>query len=479
MSVQDIEHFIVLMLENRSFDHFMGQRPGADGILGKNGKPRFSNDDPAGGTVPAAGNAPFSIPTKHGLGPFHNLTDVNEQLFGTKTPSAKAVPDMSGFVASYREALTSDTHDNFTDADLAVVMQSFEPAALPTINALADNFVLCDAWFSEVPGPTHPNRLYIHAGTSQGFIHNVFQRPFDLLTIYEVLQRNGNTWTVYDFDLNEVKHFTRIADQLDNFRRFTPDFGQDVETGKLPNYSFIIPRFSSTHHTESNDQHAPHDVRWGEQLIADIYETLRKNDAVWNASAFIVTYDEHGGFYDHVAPPAAVNPDGINSPRPDDNFHNHPPPPFSFNRLGIRVPAVIASPWVAKGAVVHDQLQHTSILRTVRERFGISQPLTKREAVAPSFAGIFDQPSARKNTPATLPRPKMPTLPPPDHHANPGNQFPDDLQRDMMEGVLRATRASHPEDDVAPPRMPNTQVRMSELAHRRWSRHEQFISAQQ
>ena len=107
MGVQDIEHFIVLMLENRSFDHFMGQRPGVDGILNKNGKPKFSNEDPAGGTVAAAGHAPFSIPTKHGLGPFHNLTDVNEQLFGTKTPSAKAAPDMSGFVASYREARSS------------------------------------------------------------------------------------------------------------------------------------------------------------------------------------------------------------------------------------------------------------------------------------------------------------------------------------------------------------------------------------
>ncbi len=435
MSLQNIDHFVVLMLENRSFDHFFGLRPGVDGILDNHKKSKFSNKDPQGGKVAAAGNAPFSIPTKHGLGPFHNLTDVNEQLFGTKSPGAGAAPTMSGFVASYREALNSDTHGNFIDNDLAVVMHCFDPAALPTISSLAENFVLCDAWFSEVPGPTHPNRLYMHAGTSQGFVHNVFQRPFDLLTIYELLQRNHKTWAVYDFD-------------------------------------------SSTLHAESNDQHAPHDVRWGEQFIADVYEALRSNDAVWNASAFIVTYDEHGGFFDHVAPPKAVSPDGINSPRPDDNFHNHPPPPFAFDRLGVRVPAVIASPWVGKGVVAHEQFQHTSILRTVRERFGIAQPLTKREAAARSLAQIFDQAAARKNVPAKLPRPKMPVLPPPDHHANPGNQFPDELQRDMMEGVIRATRASHPEDDTAPPRMPHTQARLSELAHRRWSRHDQFLNAQ-
>jgi phospholipase C len=225
--------------------------------------------------IPATSNAPYAIPTKHGLGPFHNLLDVNQQIFGTKNPAANAQARMNGFVANYRDALNQDTRGNFTTADVAVVMRSFNPGALPAITALADNFLLCDAWFSEVPGPTHPNRLYMHAGTSQGFVHNVFQRPFDIPTIYELLQNNGQTWATYDFDLNEVKHFTRIANEFDNYRHFSPQFGQDVETGKLPNYSFIIPRFTSTPHAASNDQHAPHDVRSGDMLIADVYDTLR------------------------------------------------------------------------------------------------------------------------------------------------------------------------------------------------------------
>src|SRR4051794_16719355 len=164
MGIEQIDHFVVLMLENRSFDHTFGLRPGVNGILDAHHHSKFSN-----GGIAASGGAPFAIPTKHGLGPFHNVTDVNEQLFGTKNPAAGAHPTMDGFVANYREALQHDTRGSFTQADLAVVMRSFDNGALPAITALADNFVLCDAWFCEVPGSTHPNRLYMHAGTSQGF----------------------------------------------------------------------------------------------------------------------------------------------------------------------------------------------------------------------------------------------------------------------------------------------------------------------
>jgi phospholipase C len=475
MSIDNIDHFVVLMLENRSFDHLFGLRPGVEGIGGAV-PDQFAGPGPDGAVIKPQGDAPFSIPTKHGLGPFHNLVDVNLQLFGTKSPSAGQSAKMTGFVESYVEALTQDTRGDFDADDVAVVMQSFNPGALPAITALADEFVLCDHWHSEVPGPTHPNRLYMHAGTSSGFVHNVFKRPFDIPTIYELLQRNGQTWATYDFDLNEVKMFTRIGDLIDNFKHFAPSFRQDVETGNLPNYSFIIPRFSSTHHAESNDQHAPHDVRWGDELIADVYDALRSNDAVWQKTAFFVTYDEHGGFFDHVEPPAAVNPDGINSPRADDNFRNTPPPPFQFDRLGLRVPTLIASPWVAKGRVVSDQLQHTSILHTVRERFQITTSLSAREQAAPSLAAIFDQADARNDTPQTLPRPQgIQPLPPPDHHANPGNQWADDLQREMLEGTVRMTRVSHPEDDDTPPQLPALQEDVSQMAHRRWTRHRKFL----
>jgi phospholipase C len=355
-------------------------------------------------------------------------------------------------------------------------MQGFDRGAMPAITMLADNFVLCDAWFCEVPGPTHPNRLYMHAGTSEGFAHNVFNRPFDILTIYELLERNHRSWAVYDFDLNEVRHFTRIASRRGNFRSYSPNFAQDVQAGNLPSYSFILPRFSSTHHAEATAQHAPHDVRPGDRLIADVYNHLRANDAIWSHCALIVTYDEHGGFFDHVAPPIAVNPDGVNSPRPDDNFGQQPPPSFTFDRLGPRVPALIVSPWVGRGGVVHTQLQHTSVLRAVRDRFGISQPLSHREEAAPPLAPIFDQAAMRHDAPPHLPHATALPLPPPDHHANPGNHWPDPTLQEMLAGAIRATRASHPQDDTAPPAIPRSEADVSVLAHRRWTQHNRWLA---
>jgi phospholipase C len=233
MGLERIDHFVVLMLENRSFDHVFGLRAGVDGILNAKHPPRFENTGPNGKKIKAGGDAPFAIPTKHGLGPFHNVPDVSEQLFETRAPKEGAAATMGGFVRSYAEALNHDTQGNYGAHDLAVVMQSFNNGSLPAITALADHFVLCDAWFSEVPGPTHPNRLYMHAGTSAGFAHNVFKRPFQLLTIYELLERNGQSWATYDFDLNEVKLFTRIAQRTTNFRSFDPQFRQDVETDRL------------------------------------------------------------------------------------------------------------------------------------------------------------------------------------------------------------------------------------------------------
>src|SRR5262249_42170646 len=162
-------------------------------------------------------------------------------------------------------------------------------------------------------------------------------RRFDLLTIYELLANNGQTWATYAFDHNEVRNFDRLAKAQDAFRRFDKDFKRDVDQNALPHYSFIVPRFTGTKTHPANSQHAPHDLRFGDSLIADTYDALRANDAVWNKCALIVLYDEHGGFFDHVAPPGAVNPDGIDSVRSDDVKEPHPsaPPPFAFDRLGL------------------------------------------------------------------------------------------------------------------------------------------------
>jgi phospholipase C len=187
MGLENVEHFVVLMLENRSFDHMFGLRQGVNGIKGK-----LTNQAEGFKPISAGGGAPYEIPTRHAFGPLHNVVDVNLQLFGDKSGPARKgqAPTMSGFVESYLDGFTQDVSRAPTQDELALVMQSFDPKALPSIRQLADAFVLCDNWYCEVPGPTHPNRLYVHAGTSAGFAHNVFDRMFDLLTIYELLERN-------------------------------------------------------------------------------------------------------------------------------------------------------------------------------------------------------------------------------------------------------------------------------------------------
>jgi phospholipase C len=446
-SLGKIDHFVVLMLENRSFDHMFGFRHGVHGLKGSESNPRNGR---AGEPVRVAEGAGFEITAKHALGPLHNVVDVNEQLFGNPAvPRPGEVPKNNGFVKNYLKGFRGDTGRNPNDDEIAEVMRSFTPGALPSITALADAFCLFDNWYCEVPGPTHPNRLYIHAGTSSGYAHNVFGTPNPSLTIYELLQVNAKTWATYSFDFNEVRDFTRLAGNTDSFRKFNPQFLRDVESGQLPNYSFILPRFISHPHQPENSQHAPHDVRYADHLIADIYEMLRSSRALWEKCAFIVTYDEHGGYYDHAPPPSAENPDGIVSPRPDDfQRHGHSAPPvFAFDRLGPRVPAIIASPWVEKGVVVSEQYQHTSVLRTVRERFAIERSLSRREAAARSFSGVFSRTTPRTDTPEKLPRAQLDPLPPPDHHRHPANQPLDHIQREMVDAVVAQTRASHPEDE--------------------------------
>src|SRR5207237_8307313 len=172
---------------------------------------------------------------------------------------------------------------NITQQQIAEVMQSFGPSQLPAINQLASEFCLCDHWFCEVPGPTMPNRMYVHAATSEGYVHNAFNREFTSKTIYELVQQKGLTWCTYFHDLSEVLQFKNLQQTPDHFRRFDQRWSTDVAAGNLPNYVFILPRFNNKKATQTapaqmaNSQHAPEDVRFGEHLIADVYDALAAN----------------------------------------------------------------------------------------------------------------------------------------------------------------------------------------------------------
>jgi phospholipase C len=460
-----IQHIVVLMLENRSFDHIFGFSQPAPGQSIENvssSSTGFSNrldpSKPASATNPefsAATPAPFAVHDKDG--PSHSFNAVNVQLCNSKTgPSTTTPVKNNGFVRSYKDSLTSGSHHP-TAEQIREVMQSFGPDQLPAINQLAAEFCLCDHWFCEVPGPTMPNRMFIHAATSEGYVHNAFQRDYTSKTIYELVAEKGLTWCAYFHDFNEVLQFKNLEVSTTHFRRFDERWKSDASQGNLPNYVFILPRFVNKSATPTepaqpaNSQHAPEDVRFGEHLIADVYDSLAGNPELFKQTVLIVTYDEHGGFFDHVGPGDAPNPDGRNSPNPDDDAPFQVPA-FAFDRLGLRVPTLIVSPWVPRGIVENRALQHASVIATAVELFGLAGTLNARDASANGFADLFTRLDAARDAadmPSTLNRPSIadPVLTKVAGVAiDPGDEPLDSLTDDWIRGfaalVARRTGAS-------------------------------------
>jgi phospholipase C len=465
-ALSPIEHVIVLMMENRSFDHIFGYRHGVQGLSG-NESNLLNPAQPAGPNNPefrVQNTAPFAVTSGIDVG--HSLDQVNLQLFGTKTPKAGAKPNMSGFVAAYKSELASNHVQSPTPAELADPMLGFTSAQLPSLNALADAFCVCDNWRAEVPGPTHPNRLYLHAATSMGNARNVWSTPFNFKTIFEQVQDAGMTWGVYENDTDdEVRKFTRISSNKTAFRQYT-NFASDITTGKLPNYSFILPRqmADKTGATMPNSMHAPEDVRYGDMFIADVYEAIRGTAAVWESSLFILVFDEHGGFYDHIPPGSATPPDNLTSPRPGDPSWV---PSFSFDRMGLRVPALIISPYVAQ-QTYSAPLQHTSVMCTVRDLWRIKGNLTNRDKTAQSFAGLV-QNNIVNTGPIRLPRIAPPPAAPANSPNHPANQVLDSTQMEHVLAVHHGTRSSFPK--TTPNDLPRNQGEASDFIRTRYAKH--------
>lgn len=470
-----IEHVIVLMMENRSFDHIFGYRKGIEGLTGKefnllNPAAPESDKNPS---YYVNNGAPWAVLA--GQGPGHSLNAANVQLCNSKNgPDSTHQPSNNGFVANYQTELVYADHvKNATPEIIHVVMQSFPPERLPSINALADAFCICDHWYSEVPGPTQPNRLYLHAATSFGYAMNVWSQKFDGPTIYGQIQKAGLTWATYQHDDNEVLEFNEVNKETANFKMYASSFAADVKAGKLANYVFIIPQFiNGNDGSMANSQHAPQDARYGDNFVADVYEALRANDDVWNKSLLVVCYDEHGGFYDHVVPPSGVpNPDGINSPPPGNSVSYAPV--FDFTRLGFRGPAVLCSPWIKAGRVDSTPYQHTSVMATARKLLGVNAaPLTKRDASANTFEHLVAElPAPRTDTPKTLPRAPLPQITAAaDDPANPANQPLDPTQRDVLHRAHALTEASHV-DGPAYDGMPQTQGEAAAYIRSRYAKH--------
>jgi phospholipase C len=406
----DIKHVVVLMLENRSFDSMLGTLyPKSDRFDGLSGDEQNVWHHAGGSgaetirvwTSSAITPAAACIPTPD---PGELFTDINMQIFGLQDDgTAGSNATMGGFVDNYmRQPAASVPYDP------SAVMHYFTEREVPALTLLARQFGVSDRWHASAPCQTWPNRFFVHTGTAGGYVNNSPTHfPYLMETVFNRLEEDAKVpWRVYFHDIPQSITLTRLwADAATHFRHFHDDFVRDAAAGNLPAYSFIEPRYFADPVTGKmpNDMHPPHDVSYGDALVAAVYNAVRGGPG-WKNTLLIITYDEHGGCYDHVVPPAATAP-GV--PRPGT---------FDFTRFGVRVPAVIISPWVVPGSVIRPAgatpFDHTSIIATLRKLFPFAS-LTPRDAAAPDLLpalsgdGSNDGPASINVTPPTPTGPEL------------------------------------------------------------------------
>lgn len=344
-----IKNVVLLMLENRSFDSVLGyinHNPEIDNLVGKRFCNRVNLTDAASESVCTSPNQPDVGPHN----PDHQLYDATFQIYGRHRPTEKALSStapMSGFVAIAAQQSYAGDH-----AHLGDIMAGFDPKNIPIHRTLAEEYMVCDRWFASVPGPTHPNRQFVHAATSRGYINGNLRMLTGLpqRTIFHDMLTANKTWKSYYHSMPELFSFRTIRSQMYSRTSHISNFYHDSRRGKLAHYTFIEPNYGKTSGFDgtANDGHAEdgkESFARAELLLKNVYESIR-NGPQWKSTLLVISYDEHGGFYDHVPPPTGVpHPDGVS---PIDL--EHPNFSFNFTRLGVRVPLILISPWVAKGS---------------------------------------------------------------------------------------------------------------------------------
>jgi phospholipase C len=354
-----INHVIVLMLENRSFDRMLGSlRAVFPGLESLNPTAPHTNMDDRGQAFPQTPAAQMVVQPD----PMHDLVNVLRQIGNNN----------ANFVLDYAISYPATTSSQRSE-----IMAYHAFGSLPVLHTLARNFTICDHWFSSVPGPTWTNRFFVHSGTSLGRVRmpegvfNLDLHFYDQTTIYDRLNEAGKSWKVYYHDFPQSWVLTHQLEPPNAARYDTiSKFFQDAAgpESAFPSYTFIEPKYFWP---DQNDDHPPHDSLRAQDLLARVYNAVRPNTALWNSALLVVLYDEHGGFFDQVSPPAAVPPDG----------HTEE---YTFDRLGVRVPALLISPWVSAG-VVSTVFDHTSLLKYLTDKWALG-PLTARVAQANSVA---------------------------------------------------------------------------------------------
>lgn len=395
MPVDNIKTIIIVMMENRSFDHVLGylSLDGKD-VNGLSADPTWQENFTnlyGGKTYPIHALSPSTqlIPD-----PPHDRTPISTQI---KTPCANGgCPELGGFVASYATR-------NPPPADLSMVMGYYTAGALPVYDFFAKNFTICDSWFAPLPTGTQANRLMAMAGES-AISDNVSGFLPEQSLVYDWLTAHGASWCVYQSGgffpffslmpkwLPEI--VTSLALPLDGnggrFRRYSR-FKEDwTNSSNLPQVIFIEPEYTDGPHRVPNDDHSPTGVAPGQAFLADIYQTISASKR-WDETLMIVTYDEHGGFFDHVSP-LEISTDVAG---------------YQFQTTGLRVPAFLVSPYVAPGGVFSGYLDHTSILQLLADKFNAggtySAPVSARTQLSKLSSALSET-----RTPGSAPKLNVP-----------------------------------------------------------------------
>ncbi|HUC05571.1 MAG TPA: alkaline phosphatase family protein, partial [Acidimicrobiales bacterium] len=432
---QALDHVVVVIFENRSFDNVLGrlytpeEKPGFEGVLGKdlrNPAPGWAehpapngwvvygeadnmdtpNPDP-GEEYPHTNTQLYNVLDDHNRG-----KDAEEMEPPYNAPPPGTVPSMDGFVTDYISTLTYELGRQPTYDEYKQIMTGYRPDQVPVLNGLARGFGVFDHWFCEVPSQTLPNRSFWTAATSSGLTVNRkltnFMRHNDAETIFNRLEAHGRSWKVYVLEavpvsLTGMIHMPRLWEHFAT--HFVPysEFERDCAAGTLPDLSLIEPNLMVGH----ADYHPafgralwsgvevpvdpPSSILAGEAFLARLYHALRSaptagsGSTVYNTS-FLIGWDEPGGTYDHVAPPAA---DAPNPGAPPGQLG------FRFDRSGYRVPAVLVSPWVEPGSLWTEEYRHTSLIATLRSVWDLGDPFTRRDAAARSLEGLFSRTEPR------------------------------------------------------------------------------------
>ncbi len=441
---QHMDHVVVVMFLNRSFDNLLGYlyEPGEvaffEGVAGRtlsNPIPDYAPDAHRG-VVPVHPDENMDTPNPD---PGEEYQHVNTQLFRTVSPpdnrfklaeamqapfnapeDARRQPTMDGFVTDYVNAFHAETGRMPQYDEYAQIMACYTPEQMPVFSTLAKGFACFDHWFCEVPSQTFTNRSFFHAASASGFVVNApyenFPKHNTAETIFERLEAAGVPWRVYgDPDMRisftGLIHANRLSPFFKTHFSSIHDFYEDAERGTLPAYAFIEPNMLHGH----NDMHppinalsgglsvdTPSSLLGGEAYLAKIYDAIRASSTSGGSNfantLLLVTFDEHGGTYDHVTPPPAPPPDPA-APAGQMGFR--------FDRSGIRLPTLAISTYIDSRMVVNEEYRSTSLIRTLRERWSLGGPLTARDAVAADIAPILkrETPRPQEDWPDVVARP--------------------------------------------------------------------------